>query len=73
MATTDSSRHMHEQPPFVRLFKIASLFCTRCMKQNFVSMFLSFKLANCEYQALKCLDWLSTNMMLKGDMIYLKT
>jgi hypothetical protein len=39
MATTDRSRHVHEQPPLVRLFRIASLFCTRWTKENFVSVF----------------------------------
>lgn len=31
MATTDKSKHMHEQPAFVRLFSISSLFRTRCI------------------------------------------
>nr|GMC53439.1 hypothetical protein Iba_chr01dCG6600 [Ipomoea batatas] len=34
---TDISMHMQEQPPFVRLFKMASLFCTRCRRESVTS------------------------------------
>lgn len=32
--TTDKSMHMQEQPPFIRLFKTAKFFCTRCLHHN---------------------------------------
>lgn len=34
IAITDKSKHMHEHPPLVRLFRIASLFCTLCISKH---------------------------------------
>ena len=34
MPTTDKSMHRQEHPPFVRLFKIARFFCTRCFSNK---------------------------------------
>ena len=37
MPTTDKSRHRQEQPPLVRLFKIARFFCTRFRRESVIS------------------------------------
>jgi hypothetical protein len=46
MVTTDSSRDMQEQPPLARLFRTASLFCTRWNKKGFASNSVCAKLEN---------------------------
>ena len=49
-ATTDNSRHMHEQPPLVRLFRIASLFCTRWMRRILYQCSIHANLRKIKYQ-----------------------
>ena len=44
--TTDNSMRKQEQPPFVRLFKIAKFFCTRCFHNENIKDKLSESVNN---------------------------